>query len=109
MKKTPNKYINIETYNTINNSSSKKRFITVNRLTSKKKNNETITNQRRTNSISIKYNDSNSKPFIYKKKSKLEKSQSFCIKNKKNISLRNNKSLFKEETPLLLISKFDCN
>ena len=38
MKKTPNKYINIETYNTINNSSSKKRFITGNRLTSKKKN-----------------------------------------------------------------------
>ena len=106
MKKTPNKYINIETYNTINNSSSKKRFITVNRLTSKKKNNETITNQRRTNSISIKYNDSNSKPFIYKKKSKLEKSQSFFIKNKKNISLRNNKSLFKEETPLLLIPSY---
>ncbi len=105
MKKTPNKYINIETYNTINNSSSKKRFITVNRLTSKKKNNETITNQRRTNSISIKYNDSNSKPFIYKKKSKLEKSNSFYVNNKRNLSLRD-RSITKEPKPLLLIPSY---
>jgi len=104
MKKTPNKYINIESYNTINNSSSKKTFITVNRLTSKKGNNTSIINKKGINSISFKYNDA--KPFIYKKKSKLEKSHSFCIKNRKNISLRNDKSLIKEETPLLLIPSY---
>ena len=104
MKKTPNKYINIESYNTINNSSSKKTFITVNRLTSKKGNNTSIINKKGINSISFKYNET--KPFIYKKKSKLEKSHSFCIKNRKNISLRNDKSLIKEETPLLLIPSY---
>ena len=105
MKKTPNKYINIESYNTINNSSSKKTFITVNRLTSKKGNNTSIINKKGINSISFKYNET--KPFIYKKKSKLEKSHSFCIKNRKNISLRNDKSLIKEETPLLLIPSYN--
>ena len=104
MKKTPNKYINIESYNTINNSSSKKTFITVNRLTSKKGNNTSIINKKGITSISFKYNET--KPFIYKKKSKLEKSHSFCIKNRKNISLRNDKSLIKEETPLLLIPSY---
>ena len=104
MKKTSNKYINIESYNTINNSSTGKRFITVNRLHSKFDNNKTIIIQRRKNIIPEL--NTEFKTFIYKKKSKLEKSNSFCIQNKKNLSLRNDISLFKEDTPLLLIPSY---
>ena len=104
MNKTPNKYINIESYNTINNSSSKKGFITVNRLNRKYDDNKTLINQRINNIISESNNEF--KPFIYKKKSKLEKSNSFYLNNKKNLSLRNDKSLIKEPKPLLLIPSY---
>ena len=104
MNKTPNKYINIESYNTINNSSSKKGFITVNRLNRKYDNNKTLINQRINNIISDSNNEF--KPFIYRKKSKKEKSNSFYLNNKKNLSLRNDKSLIKEPKPLLLIPSY---
>ena len=105
MKKTQNKYINIGSYNTINNSSSKKRFITVNRLNSKFcNNNKTLKNNRR--NIILSEDNNTFKPFIYKKKSQLEKSNSFYIKNRKNLSLRNDKSLIKEEKPFLLIPSY---
>ena len=103
MNKTPNKYINIESFNTINNSSSKKGFITVNRLNSKYNNNKTQIIQRRNNIISESNNEF--KPFIYKKKSKLEKSNSFYVNNKRNLSLRD-KSITKEPKPLLLIPSY---
>ena len=104
MKKTPNKYINIESYNTIKNYSSGKIFITVNRLHTKHDNNRTIINKRRKNLIPEINNEF--KSFIYKKKSKLEKSNSFYFKSRKNLNLRNDKSLTKERKPLLLIPSY---
>ena len=49
MKKSINKYINIESYNTINNDSTETKFITVNRLTTKNDNKKTIINQKKVN------------------------------------------------------------
>ena len=106
MKKSINKYINIESYNTINNDSTETKFITVNRLTTKNDNKKTIINQKRKNNISEE--NCEFKPFIYRKKSQLEKSNSFYIRNRKNLSLRNDKSLtkHKENKPLLLIPSY---
>ena len=108
MKKTINKYINIESFNTINNYTTKTHFITVNRLVQKNDYNKTIINQRRNNIIS---EDSfGFRPFIYKKKQKLIKSNSFFIKNKKNLSLRNDKSISlikeKEKNNFILIPSY---
>ena len=91
MKKTINKFINIESFNTINNYTTKTHFITVNRLIQKNLDNKTIINQRRNNIISE--DNFGLRPFIYKKKPRLIKSNSFYIKNKKNLSLRNDKSI----------------
>ena len=91
MKKTINKFINIESFNTINNYPTKTHFITVNRLIQKNLDNKTIINQRRNNIISE--DNFGLRPFIYKKKPRLIKSNSFYIKNKKNLSLRNDKSI----------------
>ena len=98
MKKTINKFINIESFNTINNYQTKTNFITVNRLIQNNADNKTIINQRRYNNISE--DNFGLRPFIYKKKHKLVKSNSFYIKNAKNLSLRNDKSisLIKEKT-----------
>ena len=98
MKKTINKFINIESFNTINNYQTKTNFITVNRLIQNNADNKTIINQRRYNNISE--DNFGLRPFIYKKKHKLIKSNSFYIKNAKNLSLRNDKSisLIKEKT-----------
>ena len=102
MKKQNNKYINIESYNTINNYSSEKRVITVNRFNNNE-NNKTIINQRRKRILFEKYD---TKPFIYRKKSNLERANSFCIKNMKNINLKNNNTFLKEAKPLLLIPSY---
>ena len=102
MKKQNNKYINIESYNTINNYSSEKRVITVNRLNNNE-HNKTIINQRRKRILFEKYD---TKPFIYRKKSNLERANSFCIKNMKNINLKNNNTFLKEAKPLLLIPSY---
>ena len=106
MKKTINKYINIESYNTINNYQTEARFITVNRIKEKNDYNRTIINQRRANYIPEDIYGY--KPFIYKKKQKIKKSNSFYIKNSRNLSLRNDKSLSREKgiKPLLLIPSY---
>jgi len=114
MKKTINKFINIESFNTINNYPTKTHFITVNRLIQKNLDNKTIINQRRNNIISE--DNFGLRPFIYKKKPRLIKSNSFYIKNKKNLSLRNDKSISlikeKEKNNFMLIPSykhFDLN
>ena len=106
MKKTINKYINIESYNTINNFRTETRFITVNKIKEKNDYNRTIINQRRDNFIQEDIYEY--KPSIYKKKQKLQKSNSFYIKNRKNLSLKKDKSLSKEKfiKPLLIIPSY---
>ena len=108
MKKTINKYINIESFNTINNYPSHNQFITVNRLGQKNDYNKTMINQRRNNIISE--DNFVIRPFIYKKKQKLIKSNSFYIKNRRNLSLRNDKSISlvkeKNKNNLILIPSY---
>ena len=102
MKNQKNKQIRIDSYNTIINYSAEKKIITVNRLSTNNDNNRTIINLRRRNIFERNEN----KPFIYKKKSKLERANSFYIKNKENISLRNENNFLKEAKPLLLIPSY---